>query len=118
LVIAKNLVSHKIRSSLRQSLFSGGVLVSRQVAQHSMHPTLGILARFRAFFYASAFFQSDGVPPPAHLRVTQTVGQFSQRNHKRNFLQLQVIEKENSNECTKQVVRQEARSNHTNECPK
>jgi hypothetical protein len=33
-------------------------------AQQSVHPTLGILARFQAFFYASAFFQSDGVPPP------------------------------------------------------
>jgi len=41
-----------------------------------VHPTLGILARFQAFFYASAFFQSDGVPPPAPARVTQTVGQF------------------------------------------
>jgi hypothetical protein len=40
-----------------------------------VHPTLGILARFQAFFYASAFFQSDGVPPPAPARVTQTVGQ-------------------------------------------
>jgi len=38
-----------------------------------VHPTLGILARFQAFFYASAFFQSDGVPPPAPARVTQTV---------------------------------------------
>jgi hypothetical protein len=41
-----------------------------------VHPTLGILARFQAFFYASAFSQSDGVPPPAHTQVTQTVGQF------------------------------------------
>jgi len=41
-----------------------------------VHPTLGILARFQAFFYASAFFQSDGVPPPAPARVTQTVGRF------------------------------------------
>jgi len=40
-----------------------------------VHPTLGILARFQAFFYALAFFQSDGVPPPAPARVTQTVGQ-------------------------------------------
>jgi hypothetical protein len=44
-------------------------------AQQSVHPTLGILARFQAFFYASAFSQSDGVPPPAPARVTQTVGQ-------------------------------------------
>jgi hypothetical protein len=39
-----------------------------------VHPTLGILARFQAFFYASAFSQSDGVPPPDPARVTQTVG--------------------------------------------
>jgi len=49
-----------------------------------MHPTLGTLrvARFQAFFHASAFSQSDGVPPPAPARVprrqhpghTQTVG--------------------------------------------
>ena len=38
-----------------------------------MHPTLGSLARFQAFFYASAFSQADGVPPPAPARVTQTV---------------------------------------------
>ena len=38
-------------------------------------PTLGSLARFQAFFYASAFSQSDGVPPPAPARVTQTVRQ-------------------------------------------
>jgi hypothetical protein len=41
-----------------------------------VHPTLGILARFQAFSYASAFSQLDGVPPPAPARVTQTVGQF------------------------------------------
>jgi hypothetical protein len=39
-----------------------------------MHPTLGILAKSQVFFYASAFFQSDGVPPPDPARVTQTVG--------------------------------------------
>ena len=38
-----------------------------------VHPTLGILAPSQAFFYASAFSQSDGVPPPAPARVTQTV---------------------------------------------
>jgi hypothetical protein len=38
-----------------------------------VHPTLGIRRHFQAFFYASAFFQSDGVPPPAPARVTQTV---------------------------------------------
>jgi hypothetical protein len=46
---------------------------NKTAAQQSVHPTLGILARFQAFFYASAFSQSDGVPPPAPARVTQTV---------------------------------------------
>jgi len=48
-------------------LFLSSVLVSKQVAQQSVHPTLGILARFQAFFHASAFSQSDGfaVPRPS-----------------------------------------------------
>jgi hypothetical protein len=40
-----------------------------------VHPTLGILARFQAFFYAFAFFQLDGFAVPAPAQVTQTVGQ-------------------------------------------
>jgi hypothetical protein len=40
-----------------------------------VHPTLGILRKSQAVFYALAFFQSDGVPPPAPARVTQTVRQ-------------------------------------------
>jgi hypothetical protein len=52
-------------------------LFPQKTAQQSVHPTLGILARFQAFFYASAFSQSDGVPPPAPARVTQTVGHLS-----------------------------------------
>jgi hypothetical protein len=44
-----------------------------------VHPTLGILAQFQAFFYASAFSQSDGVPPPAPARVTQTVVRYFAR---------------------------------------
>ena len=37
-------------------------------------PDAGALrvARFQAFFYASAFSQSDGVPPPAPARVPIT----------------------------------------------
>jgi hypothetical protein len=46
------------------------------VAQQSVHWTLGILPHFQAFFYASAFSRSDSVPPPAPAPVTQTVGQF------------------------------------------
>jgi len=38
-----------------------------------VHPTLGILRKSQAVFYASAFFQLDGVPPPAPARVTQAV---------------------------------------------
>jgi hypothetical protein len=68
-------------SFLRLSIFLAGRLRrprpsagnANRWAQQSVHPTLGILARFQAFFYASAFFQSDGVPPPAPARVTQTV---------------------------------------------
>ncbi len=45
-----------------------------KIAQQSVHPTLGILAKSQAFLYALSFFQSDGVPPPAPARVTQTVG--------------------------------------------
>jgi len=44
-------------------------------AQQSVHPTLGILRKSQAVFYAFSFFTSDGVPPPAPARVTQTVGQ-------------------------------------------
>jgi hypothetical protein len=49
--------------------------VLHKASQQSVHPTLGILARSQAFFYAPAFSQSDGVPPPAPARVTQTVRQ-------------------------------------------
>jgi hypothetical protein len=55
------------------ALFNSKRVLWVKNAQQSVHPTLGILARFQAFFYASAFFQSDGVPPPDPARVTQTV---------------------------------------------
>jgi len=60
-----------------RSLFSARESGTTKNAQQSVHPTLGILARFQAFFYASAFSQSDGVPPPAPARVTQTVGRLN-----------------------------------------
>jgi len=43
------------------------ILAQQQNAQQSVHPTLGILARFQAFFNASAFSQLDGfaVPRPS-----------------------------------------------------
>ncbi len=48
------------------------------------------VARFLAFFYASAFSQADGVPPPAHTRVTPTVGRLITQSlqiikHKREY---------------------------------
>jgi hypothetical protein len=61
-----------------------------------VHPTLGILARFQAFFYASAFFQSDGVPPPAPARVTQTVGQFLKASAKTSESSCSTEEKKNT----------------------
>jgi hypothetical protein len=51
-----------------------------------VHPTLGIRRHFQAFFYASAFFQSDGVPPPAPARVTQTVGQIKSFKEKGEYV--------------------------------
>jgi hypothetical protein len=71
--LVKRKVYCKISSCWRCHLFSAKILVSEQVAQQSVHPTLGILAKSQAFFYASAFSQSDGVPPPDPARVTQTV---------------------------------------------
>jgi len=56
-----------------------------KTAQQSVHPTLGSLARFQAFFYASAFFQLDGVPPPAPARVTQTVGRWHKKKNRGIF---------------------------------
>jgi len=38
-----------------------------------VHPTLGILRRFQAFFYALAFFQLDGFAVPAPAQVTPAV---------------------------------------------
>ena len=49
-------------------------LAERKVAQQSVHLTLGILRQSQAFFYALAFFQSDGFAVPAPAQVTQTVG--------------------------------------------
>jgi hypothetical protein len=39
-----------------------------------VHPTLGILRKSQAVFYALAFFWLDGFAVPAPAQVTQTVG--------------------------------------------
>ena len=44
-------------------VISISVLVSRQVAQQSMHLTLGILCHFQAFFYAADFLASPSSAP-------------------------------------------------------
>jgi len=56
------------------ALFNSKRVLWVKNAQQSVHPTLGTRRHFQAFFYALSFFQSDGVPPPAPARVTQTVG--------------------------------------------
>jgi hypothetical protein len=61
------------------------VSYNQKRAQQSVHPTLGILRKSQAFFYASAFFQSDGIPPPAPARVTQTVGRLRENDLENSF---------------------------------
>ena len=46
----------------------------QKTAQHSVHPTLGILRTLQAVFYALSFFWLDGFAVPTPARVTQTVG--------------------------------------------
>jgi len=57
-------------------LFSGGVLASEQVAQHSVHPTGGSLRVFRQFAWLEVGSVKMAVSRPAHQRVTRAVGQF------------------------------------------
>jgi hypothetical protein len=59
-----------------------GVVKLLKSASNKMRPTkrapdAGVLRKSQAVSYASAFFQSDGVPPPAPARVTQTVSWLS-----------------------------------------
>jgi len=66
---------------LRKKVYDGRVGSRRQLAslqvhaQQSVHPTLGILRKSQAVFYASAFFQLDGFAVPAPAQVTLTVRQ-------------------------------------------
>jgi hypothetical protein len=53
--------------------FSAIVLVSKQVAQQSVHLTLGSLRKSQGVFYALPFFWLDGEAVPAPAQVTQTV---------------------------------------------
>ena len=63
-MLLKLLKSHFIIEYEMIRLFHGdskASLAQIGFAQQSVHPTLGILARFQAFFYALSFSQSDGV---------------------------------------------------------
>ena len=50
-------------------------LKERRLTQRALDA--GESARFSGSFFASAFFRSDGVPPPAPAQVTQTVGRLA-----------------------------------------
>ncbi len=69
----------------------GSVFGSIGFAQQSVHPTLGSLANSQAVFYALLFSQSDGVPPPAPARVTQTVGRLMINHHQGRILGLSLL---------------------------
>jgi hypothetical protein len=70
-------LNNKKRRNINEfiQLFNLGSLSNKKTAQQSVHPTLGILARFQAFFYASAFSSRTAFRPPTPARVTPTVGQ-------------------------------------------
>ena len=78
---AKSLRCEFVSKALRlfNSQRSGKFVVAQQSVQRAPDPStgsgqaLGSLATSQAVFYAFSFFTSDGVPPPAPARVTQTV---------------------------------------------
>jgi hypothetical protein len=69
-------VSKSIQTFGFASYKQASVLVSKQVAQQSVHLTLGILRTSQAFSHALSFFWLDGFAVPAPAQVTQTVGRF------------------------------------------
>jgi ubiquinone/menaquinone biosynthesis C-methylase UbiE len=60
-----------------------------------VHPTLGILAKSQAFFYALAFFWLDGFAVPAPAQVTQAVRRFLEYQFKFRSI---LMDKENSSQ--------------------
>jgi len=56
------------------AFFQAGNLALREIAQQSVHLTLGILRQSQAVFYAFSFSQLDGFAVPAPAQVTQSVG--------------------------------------------
>jgi hypothetical protein len=51
-------------------------------AQHSVHPTGGTLRVFRQFTWLGVGSGKMAFSPPAHQRVTPTVGQFIENQNK------------------------------------
>jgi len=51
------------------------------IAQQSVHLTLGILRKSQAVSYAFSFFWLDGFAVPAQAQVTQTVGRLRQKSN-------------------------------------
>lgn len=67
-------------SRMRENLMSGSMWQGMETRTKipgaipwPYHLTLGSLNESQSVFYTSAFFQVDGVPPPAHTLVTPTV---------------------------------------------
>jgi hypothetical protein len=71
--LVKNCRACKIKSVKAWLWYKAASLAKPAPAQQSVHPTLGSLPRFQAFFYALSFFWLDGFAVPAPAQVTQTV---------------------------------------------
>jgi len=54
-------------------------------AQHSVHPTSGSLRGLGAFFWLRVFSTSQTLSTPAHLRVTQSVGQLTLQDTRMDY---------------------------------
>ena len=73
----KSKVASKILGVLAMSSFLGKVQISKQVAQHSVHPTGGSLRVFGQFAWLGAGSGKTVLSRPAHQRVTRAVGHWS-----------------------------------------
>jgi len=60
---------------INEVLYKYGSSQTSNAAQHSVHPTSGILRVFQAVFWLQVFSAFKPYSHSAHLRVTHTVGQ-------------------------------------------
>jgi hypothetical protein len=73
------MVSTKYAMSNKNDLvgsFQAGRLASREIAQHSVHPTGGSLRVFKRFAWLGVGSGKIALSQPAHQRVTPTVRRF------------------------------------------